>query len=69
MKTINVLNIEESRHNRLRIGRTFSELSQYLDNLYPTALTPVQKNEVIQATIKSESSFTRIEELVLQFYH
>jgi hypothetical protein len=69
MNSINVLNIEESRQNRLRIGRTFSELCQYIDELYPTVLTPAQKNKVIQATINSESSFTRIEELVLQFYH
>ena len=60
---------EERQEERLRKGRGLDELREYLDILYPTVLSVEEKNELVQLTIKSESSFTHLEELVFNLYH
>lgn len=60
---------EERQEERLRKGRGSDELREYLDNLYPTVLSAEEKNELVQLSIKSESSFTHLEELVFNLYH
>jgi len=59
----------KSQEERLRKGRGSDELRKYLDNFYPTVLSAEQRNELVQLTIKSESSFTHLEELVFNLYH
>ena len=60
---------EERQEERLRKGRGLDELREYLDILYPTVLSVEEKNELVQLTIKSESSFTHLEERVFNLYH
>jgi hypothetical protein len=60
---------QERREERLRKGRTSDELREYLDNFVTTSLSAEQKNELVKLTIKSESSFTHLEELVFNLYH
>jgi len=60
---------EERQEERLRKGRGLDELREYLDILYPTVLSVEEKNELVQLTIKSESSFTHLEELVFNLHH
>jgi len=54
---------------RLQKNRTVQELCKYIDELYPTILSSEEKNKVVQAATLSESSFTRLEELVFEYYH
>ena len=54
---------------RLQKNRTVQELRKYVDDLYPTILSSEQKNKVVEAATLSESSFTRLEELVFEYYH
>jgi hypothetical protein len=50
-------------------GRTLDELREYLDNFVNTSLSAEQKNELVQLTINSESSFTHLEELFFKLHH
>ena len=54
---------------RLQNGRTVQELCKYVDDLFPTILSSEEKNKVVEAATRSECSFTRIEELVFEYYH
>jgi hypothetical protein len=53
---------------RLQKNRTVQELCKYVDELYPS-LSSEQKNKVVEAATLSESSFTRLEELIFEYYH
>jgi len=64
-----VLDIDSRRNERLRIGRTADELHEYLDKFFPTWLTPANKKELVQIVTTTESSFTRLEEMVFKLYH
>ncbi len=61
--------LELRRVERLRTGRTAKELRQHLEDAYPNLLTPCEKNKLIRDTLGTESSFTRLQELFLQFHH
>lgn len=61
--------LELRRGERLRTGRTAKELRQHLEDAYPNLLTTCEKNNLIRETLRSESSFTRLQELFLQFHH
>lgn len=54
---------------RLQNRRTVQELCKYVDDLFPTVLSSEEKNKVVEAATRSECSFTRIEELVFEYYH
>ena len=54
---------------RLQKNRTVQELCKYVDDLFQTALSSEEKNKVVEAATRSECSFTRIEELVFEYYH
>ena len=54
---------------RLQKNRTVQELCKYVDDLFPTILSSEEKNKVVEATTRSECSFTRIEQLVFEYYH
>jgi hypothetical protein len=54
---------------RLQKGRTVQELHKYVDDLYPTIFSSEEKNKVVEAATKSECSFTRLEELIFEYYH
>ena len=60
------------RSERLRTGRTAEELRQHLDDAYPTysaLLSPYEKNELVRETLRTEASFTRLQEIFLRFHH
>ena len=61
--------MKSNQVERLRIGRTAYELSQYVDKLFPTLLTPDNKNELVETVMKTESSFTHLEEMIFKLYH
>ena len=67
--TSQVLDIDLRKNERLRIGRTPDELRQYADSLFPTLLTPDEKSKLVQTVMRTESSFTHLEEIVLKLYH
>ena len=64
-----ILDIDLRRNERLRVGRTSYELRQYVDKIFPTSLTPEEKNDLIQKAMTTESSFTHLEELIFELYH
>lgn len=64
-----ILDIDLRRNERLRVGRTSDELRQYVDKIFPTSLTPEEKNDLIQKAMTTEPSFTHLEELIFELYH
>ena len=64
-----ILDIDLRRNERLRVGRTSDELRQYVDKMFPTSLTPEEKNDLIQKAMTTEPSFTHLEELIFELYH
>jgi len=58
-----------NNQERLQNNRTVQELRKYVDDLYPTMLCSEEKNKVVEAARRSECSFTRLEELVFEYYH
>lgn len=54
---------------RLHKGRTVQELRKYVDDLFPTGLSSEEKNKVVEAATRTDCSFTRLEELVFEYYH
>lgn len=61
--------IELKRNERLRVGRTSDELRRYVDELFPTVLTPEEKSDLIQKAMTTEPSFTNLEQLIFELYH
>lgn len=61
--------MKSNQVERLRIGRTAYELHQYVDKLFPTLLTPDNKSELVETVMKTESSFTHLEEMIFKLYH
>jgi hypothetical protein len=58
-----------SQEERLFIGRSADELRQYVDKFFPTVLTPDNKSELVEMVMKTESSFTHLEEMIFKLYH
>ena len=67
--TNQILDIELRRNERLRVGRTSHELRQYIDEFFPTVLTPEERSDLVQKAMTSERSFTHLEELIFELYH
>ncbi len=53
---------------RLQKNRTVQELYKYVNDLFPI-LSSEKKNKVVEAATRSECSFTRLEELIFEYYH
>lgn len=67
--TNQILDIDLRRNKRLRVGRTSDELRRYVDELFPTVLTPEEKSDLIQKAMTTEPSFTNLEKLIFELYH
>ena len=67
--TNQIIDIELRRNERLRVGRTSDELRQYIDEFFPTVLTPEEKSDLVQKAMTTEPSFTHLEELIFELYH
>jgi hypothetical protein len=61
--------MKSNQVERLRTGRTAYELRQYVDKLFPILLTPDNKSELVETVMKTESSFTHLEEMIFKLYH